>query len=148
VTVVEEAHNFAPEQAPRSEALSRPIIETIAREGRKFGLSLVLISQRPIKLSTTALSQCNTHIILRMTNPYDIDHVKKSSEAIDSRSASLIPSLTPGEALIVGAATNFPVFIKVRQRRTPKSQYEVPLHEMARRWEEEHRELQTIADSL
>lgn len=148
VTIVEEAHNFAPEQASRSEALSRPIIETIAREGRKFGLSLVLISQRPIKLSTTALSQCNTHIILRMTNPYDIDHVKKSSEAIDSRSASLIPSLTPGEALIVGAATNFPVFVKVRQRKTPKSQYEVPLHEMARRWEAEQRERQTIADSL
>ncbi len=135
VVIVEEAHNFAPEQVSRVEAVSRPVIETIAREGRKFGLSLVLISQRPIKLSTTALSQCNTHIILRMTNPRDLDHVKESSEALDARTAAMITSLVPGEALIVGAATYFPVFVRVRKRKSPKSTYEKDLEEMAREWE-------------
>ena len=148
VVIIEEAHNFAPETVSTSEAISRPIIETVAREGRKFGLSLVLISQRPVKLSTTALSQCNTHIILRMTNPRDLDHVKESSEALDARTASMITTLTPGEALIVGAATYFPVFIKVRQRKSPPSKYEKSLEEMAKEWEENYQEISDIADEL
>ena len=73
--VVEEAHNFAPEKAEKKHALAKGPIITIAREGRKFGACLCLISQRPVQLATTALSQCNTNIILRMTNPFDIDHV-------------------------------------------------------------------------
>ncbi|NPA86807.1 MAG: ATP-binding protein, partial [Candidatus Diapherotrites archaeon] len=148
VAIVEEAHNFAPEQVSRSEALSRGIIETVAREGRKFGLSLVLISQRPVKLSTTALSQCNTHIILRMTNPRDLDHVKESSEALDANTAAMITTLTPGEALVVGTATYFPVFIKVRTRRSPPSKYEKTLEEMALEWEERDEEEENIADEL
>ena len=148
VVIVEEAHNFAPEGASRVDALSKPVIETVAREGRKFGLSLVLISQRPVKLSTTALSQCNTHIILRMTNPRDLDHVKESSEALDARTASIITSLTPGEALVVGSATYFPVFIKVRRRKTPPSRFEKTLEEMAREWEEKLEETTSIADEL
>ena len=148
VVIVEEAHNFAPEQASRLEALSRPIIETVAREGRKFGLSLVLISQRPIKLSTTALSQCNTHIILRITNPRDLEHIKESSEAIDARSAAMITTLTPGEALIVGSATYFPVFIRVRERKSPPSQYEKDLEEMAREWEERKNDTDDVAQYL
>jgi len=61
----EEAHNFAEDSAPSP---SRSVIEKIAREGRKFHCSLGLISQRPVRLSTTALSQCNTQFILRVTN--------------------------------------------------------------------------------
>ncbi|MDP6670662.1 MAG: ATP-binding protein, partial [archaeon] len=68
--VLEEAHQFVPETAGKDAAISRSIIRTIAREGRKFGACLCLVSQRPVKLDTTALSQCNTHIILRITNPY------------------------------------------------------------------------------
>ncbi|HDJ96766.1 MAG TPA: ATP-binding protein, partial [Candidatus Aenigmarchaeota archaeon] len=80
ILVIEEAHNFAPEIAPKEASISKGIIETIAREGRKFNASLVLISQRPIKLSTTALSQCNSNFFLRIINPYDIDHITKSCE--------------------------------------------------------------------
>lgn len=138
LSIIEEAHQFVPEGAERSEAISRGIIETVAREGRKFGASLCLISQRPIRLSTTALSQCNTHIILRMTNPYDIEHVAKSSEGIDRRSKDMITSLRTGEALMVGSAVNFPVFFKVRERISPESPHEIPLEEMAKRYEEEY----------
>ena len=146
--IVEEAHQFIPEGKALSEVLARPILETIAREGRKFGLGLCLISQRPVRLSTTALSQCNTHIILRMTNPYDLDHVKRSSEGIDDRSIRMITTLRVGEALMVGEAVKFPVFFRVRRRRSQEYRFGVPLSEMARRWEEEHERLKNDLESL
>jgi len=120
--IVEEAHNFAPEGVHREGAISRPIIQKIAREGRKFHACLCLISQRPIQLNTTALSQCNTHCILRVTNPYDLDHIGKSSEGLTSDVLKSISSLRVGEALIVGEAVNFPLFLKVRERRSKKSE--------------------------
>lgn len=135
--LIEEAHNFAREKAEESEAVSRAIIETIAREGRKFGASLCLISQRPVNLSTTALSQCNTHIILRVTNPNDLDHIQMSSEGIDSRVAKNIAGLKVGEAIIVGEAVNYPVFISVRERNSTKREKGAPLHRQAIEFEEQ-----------
>jgi len=116
IIIIEEAHQFCPEREEESLAISRNVIEQIAREGRKFFASLVLISQRPIRLSTTALSQCNTHIILRITNPYDLQHVEESSEGITSEISRAISGLKVGEAFVVGEAVNFPVLIKVRKR--------------------------------
>ncbi|NYZ77573.1 ATP-binding protein [Candidatus Micrarchaeota archaeon] len=131
VLVVEEAHNFAREKAEASEAISKSVIETIAREGRKFGASLCLISQRPVNLSTTALSQCNTHIILRVTNPNDLEHIQMSAEGIDSRIAKSITSLKVGEAILVGEAVNYPTFVKIRKRKSEKRERGKPLHEQA-----------------
>ena len=131
VLVVEEAHNFAPEGARSEAALSRNVIEKIAREGRKFHASLCLISQRPIQLSTTALSQCNTHVILRITNPYDLDHIAKSSEGLTRDVMDIVSSLRVGEALIVGEAVNYPIFVRVRERRSKKSERGMPLEEAA-----------------
>jgi hypothetical protein len=129
--LIEEAHNFAREKAEESEAVSRSIIETIAREGRKFGACLCLISQRPVNLSTTALSQCNTHIILRVTNPNDLDHIQMSSEGIDSRVAKSITGLKVGEAILVGEAVNYPVFVKIRGRKSVKREKGAPLGKQA-----------------
>ncbi|MEM5793414.1 MAG: ATP-binding protein [Candidatus Aenigmatarchaeota archaeon] len=129
ILILEEAHNFCPEGVKKEGALSRKIIETIAREGRKFHISLVLISQRPIQLSTTVLSQCNTHIIMRVTNPYDLDHIGKSAEGITSDVLKMIPGLRTGEALIVGEAVNFPILIKVRTRNSKKSEKGISLEE-------------------
>ena len=134
--VLEEAHQFAPEKVSKESAVSRGIVETIAREGRKFGASITLISQRPINLSATALSQCNTHIILRVTNPYDIDHIGKTSEGLDSRSLQMITTMRTGEALIVGEAVNFPVFFKVRKRLSQESAHETTLEGSARDFED------------
>jgi DNA helicase HerA-like ATPase len=135
--LIEEAHNFAREKAEAHNAISRSVIETIAREGRKFGASLALVSQRPVNLSTTALSQCNSHIILRVTNPNDLDHIQMSSEGIDSRVTKSITSLKVGEAIIVGEAVNYPVFISVRQRKSKKREKGAPLHEQAISYEAE-----------
>ncbi len=134
--LVEESHNFAPERGKGSDYFARPMITTIAREGRKFGASLCLISQRPVQLSTTALSQCNTHIIMRVTNPYDIDHIGETSEGIDKGMLSAITTLRTGEAMIVGEAANFPVFVKVRQRKSRKSTKGESIETIARKFEE------------
>jgi len=125
--VFEEAHQFAPQQTSKESAISRGIIQTIAREGRKFGASLCVISQRPIQLSTTVLAQCNTHIILRITNPYDLKHIGESSEGLDNRALDMINSLRVGEALIVGEATHYPLFFKVRERKSAESRHEISL---------------------
>ncbi|MCR4335946.1 MAG: DUF87 domain-containing protein [archaeon] len=125
-----------PEGASKEAAISRSIIETIAREGRKFGASICLVSQRPINLSTTALSQCNTHLILRVTNPYDLKHIGETSEGLDSRSIDMITSLRTGEALLVGEAVNYPVFFKVRKRLSQPSMHEKSLEQASVEFEE------------
>ncbi len=132
--LLEEAHQFAPSQ--RS-AISSGILKTIAREGRKFYASLVLISQRPVRLSTTVLSQANTNIILRVTNPYDLDHIKKSSERITRDTADIISSLPVGQALVVGEAVNHPVFVDVRERKSKEAEHESGLDEVAKKYEED-----------
>jgi hypothetical protein len=131
VLCLEEAHQFCPAES----SISKHIIETIAREGRKFYASLVLISQRPVRLSTTVLSQANTNIILRITNPYDLEHIKQSSEAITNEVAGMISSLPVGEALIVGEAVNHPIFVKVRPKRSPESAHGASLEDVAKEFE-------------
>lgn len=135
VVFIEEAHNFAREGVSQEYAVSRAVIESIAREGRKFGVSLCLITQRPIQLSTTALSQCNTNIILRVTNPYDLQHIGQSSEGIDKSSLDTITSLRVGEALIVGEAVNYPIFLKVRKRKSADLKTGLSLEELAKNYE-------------
>ncbi len=117
VAIVEEAHQFAP-NTEEEDAISRPVIETIAREGRKFNACLVLISQRPKRLSTTALSQCNTNIILRITNPVDLQHIQDSTEGLTADLMNMIPGLKVGEAVVAGEAVNYPILIRVRERKS------------------------------
>jgi len=127
--IIEEAHQFVPEGGT---AVSKGIIETIAREGRKFYSALCLISQRPVKLSTTALSQCNSHLILRIRNPYDLDYIGRTAEGIDRDTLKILPDLDIGEALLVGNAINYPLLFRVRKRVTDLKRYERSMEEEAR----------------
>ena len=77
------------------------------------------------------ISQCNNKLILRITNPYDLDHIGKSAEGIDKQSQNMLTSLRVGEALLVGEATGYPVFFKVRQRNSQPSRHEIPLEKAA-----------------
>lgn len=138
--VLEEAHQLAPEKVSREGSISKHVIEQIAREGRKFGAGICLISQRPVNLSTTALSQCGTHIILRVTNPYDLDHIKQTSEGIDQRTIDMITSLRTGEGIIVGEAVNYPAFFKVRKKLSQDSRHEITLEKSAIEFEEQKKE--------
>ncbi len=122
ILIMEEAHQFAPETERRSAAISKGIIETIAREGRKFNSCLVLISQRPVQLSTTALSQCNSNIILRVSNPYDLDHIKRSCEGVSDYIMKMLPGLKVGQALITGEVVNYPLLVSIRNRKSVKSE--------------------------
>ncbi len=148
VLIVEESHQFAPEQEDRSRAISKGIIETIAREGRKFNACLVLVSQRPVQLSTTALSQCNSNIILRVSNPYDLQHIGKSCEGVDDDILKQLPQLKVGEALITGEAVNHPLLVRVRERSSKKSEkgikFEDELIKFKNAQEMSHKDLETF----
>ena len=135
--IIEEAHQFSPEAA-NSKAISKPVIETIAREGRKFMACLCLISQRPKKLSTTALSQLNSKMILNIKNPYDLKHLMESSEAITKEHAAMISSLGVGEMLLMGNAVNYPIFIDIRERNYPAKKENYSLSTACLDWEKEH----------
>jgi len=132
--IIEEAHQFCPEAA-HSKAISRPIIETIAREGRKFMACLCLISQRPKRLSTTALSQLNSKMILNIKNPYDLKHLMESSEAITKEYAAMISSLGVGEMLLMGNAVNYPIFIDIRERKYQSQNENESLSKVCLRWQ-------------
>ncbi|MGC8564805.1 MAG: ATP-binding protein [Thermoplasmata archaeon] len=113
--VVEEAHNFIPQQG---KALSSKIMRTIASEGRKFGLGLCIISQRPAKVDKNILSQCNTQIILKVTNPNDLKTIGDSVEGLTRSSIDEIQRLPVGVALVTGASLSMPLFVEVRPRET------------------------------
>lgn len=143
--LIEEAHNFAPEKAPSP---SRTVIEKMAREGRKFHASIGLISQRPVRLSTTALSQCNTQFILRVTNPNDLEHIAQSSEGITGDVKNSIPGLKTGEAITIGEAVNYPTFIDVRERRSQESKSGETLEDKLQEWREEEEQMDQDAEAF
>ncbi len=122
-------------EARRALAFSKGILETVAREGRKYNLSLCIISQRPVRLSTTVLSQCGTNIFLRITNPYDLDHIRATSERITKATLTSISSLSVGEALVVGQATRFPVFLQVRPRITKETGFGIDFETAAKKFD-------------
>lgn len=113
--VLEEAHNFVPGgQGARSQAAH--IIKRIASEGRKFGLFLILVTQRPYKIHGDTLSQCNSQIIMRLTNPQDQLAVKQSSEGISEGLLADLPGLNVGEAVILGPIVRVPVMVRIGHR--------------------------------
>lgn len=112
---VEEAHRFIPAEGS---TYSSRIIKRIAAEGRKFGVFLILITQRPSKIHPDALSQCNSQIIMRLTNPHDQNAVSNSSERLSETLMEDLPGLNTGEAVVVGEMTRAPVMLSVRKRRT------------------------------
>ncbi len=113
--ILEEAHNFVPGgQGARSQAAH--IIKRIASEGRKFGLFLVLVTQRPYKIHGDTLSQCNSQIIMRLTNPQDQLAIKQSSEGISEGLLADLPGLNVGEAVVLGPIVRVPVMVRIGSR--------------------------------
>lgn len=117
--VLEEAHNFVPGHA-QTYAEERAVMTTkqIAQEGRKFGVGLIMISQRPSRLDETTLSQCNSYIIMRLVNPADQSFVRKVIESLGEDEAKMLPDLDVGEAILSGQLINFPVLVRMK---TPES---------------------------
>ncbi len=113
---LEEAHKFVP--APPATTYAKSVINRIAAEGRKFGLFQVLITQRPYKIDQDSLSQCNSQIIMRITNPKDQNAVAEASEALSADFLNDLPGLNRGEAIVVGEITRTPLMSKIRLRGT------------------------------
>jgi DNA helicase HerA-like ATPase len=111
--VIEEAHNFAPQQG--SATCSR-ILKNIASEGRKFGLGLCAVTQRAARIDKSVLSQCNTQLILQVTNPLDLKAIAQSIEGLTPGMTEMIQSLPVGVALVTGGGYHTPLFCEVRPR--------------------------------
>ncbi|MBS3150256.1 ATP-binding protein [Candidatus Woesearchaeota archaeon] len=115
-TIIEEAHNYLPERS-FGEAKSSRILRQIASEGRKFGLGLCVISQRPSRLDKSVISQTSTQIILKVTNPNDLRALASSVEGLTYNSEKEIQNLEIGTALITGVS-EMPLFVNIRPRMT------------------------------
>ncbi|MBN2015177.1 MAG: ATP-binding protein [Candidatus Altiarchaeota archaeon] len=115
--LVEEAHNFCPERG-FGDALSSPILRTVASEGRKFDFYLCVVSQRPARVDKNVLSQCNTQIILKVTNPNDLRAIGQSIEGFTPGMEDDIKQLSVGQALVVGECVEQPITVNVRARET------------------------------
>lgn len=114
--VLEEAHNFTPARAATTaEAGAIAITKQIAQEGRKFGVGLILISQRPSRLDETTLAMCNSFIIMRMVNPADQRFVRTVVESLGEDDAAMLPDLDVGEAILSGQFINFPVLVRIKK---------------------------------
>jgi len=114
--IVEEAQNYCPERS-FGEAKSSPILRQIASEGRKFGLGLAIVSQRPARVDKNILSQCGTQIILKVTNPHDLKAISNSVEGITHETEKEIQNIPIGTALVTGIV-DMPLFVNVKPRRS------------------------------
>ena len=117
ILVVEEAHNYCPEKGFGKSQCST-ILRTIASEGRKFGLGMMVISQRPARVDKNVLSQCNTQIIMKVTNPNDLKAIVNGLEGIGKDMEDEIKRLSAGVAMIVSNDIERPIFVDVRVRKS------------------------------
>jgi hypothetical protein len=111
--VCEEAHNYAPQSDNVAYRSSRKSIERIAKEGRKYGLSLMIVSQRPSEVSSTIFAQCNNFIALRLTNSDDQAYIRHLIPNNTSTITDILPNLAQGECIVVGDATLMPAIVKM-----------------------------------
>ena len=110
--VCEEAHRYVPEEDLGGFVPTKRVIGRIAKEGRKYGVTLCLVSQRPSELSISSLSQCNTVFALRLTNEHDQAFVARALPENARWLVDSLPSLNTQEAVVVGDGVTVPVHIR------------------------------------
>jgi len=121
--VCEEAHNYIPKSNSAQFKASKKSIERIAKEGRKYGLSLMVVSQRPSEVSDTIFSQCNNFIALRLTNVNDQNYIKGLLPNNSASITDILPTLSEGECIVVGDASPMPAIVKMKMPNpVPKSE--------------------------
>lgn len=140
--VYEEAHKYVPNSELLKYRSSKTSIERIAKEGRKYGVTLLLASQRPSEISETIFSQCNNFIAMRLTNPVDQGYVKK---LLPDSLGTLIDKMTSfrqGEALLVGESIVLPSIVQIEQCDPAPSSNDIPYWEL---WKDEWRDMDIAA---
>jgi len=132
--VFEEAHKYVPQSDLAKFRASKHSIERIAKEGRKYGISLLIASQRPSEVSTTIFAQCNNFIAMRLTNPDDQNYVKKLLPDTLGGLTDNLPVLRTGEALLIGDAIEIPSIVKIDRCELEPSSSDIPYLE---KWSEQ-----------
>jgi len=136
--VYEEAHKYVPGSELSKYRSSKKSIERIAKEGRKYGVTLLLASQRPSEISETIFSQCNNFIAMRLTNPVDQGYVKKLLPDSLGSLIDKMTSLRQGEALLVGESMILPSIVQIDQCDPAPSSNDIPYWEL---WKEEWKDM-------
>ena len=113
LVVYEEAHNYIAREGRGAYGDARGVLERIAKEGRKFGIGVVAVSQRPSELSETLLSQCNSFLCMRLANTVDQSYIVGLLPESMSEMVDILPALPQGHLLAVGQASKMPVRLKV-----------------------------------
>jgi uncharacterized protein len=123
--VCEEAHRYVPDRGEAEYATAQIAIRRIAREGRKYGIGLMLVSQRPADVESTVISQCGTWLVLRLTNQADQQHVARFLPDGLSGMTKALPNLAQQEAIFVGEGASLPARVRIRNltgNQLPRSQ--------------------------
>lgn len=129
--VLEEAHRYISTESGKVFGDANRIFERIAKEGRKYGMFLLVSSQRPSELSRTVLSQCSNFIVHRIQNPEDLSHIRQITPHISETILKRLPSIPTQHALIFGQSVNLPTTFKVNEANPkPKSDN----NEVSRNW--------------
>jgi uncharacterized protein len=140
--VYEEAHKYVPNSELSKYRSSKVSIERIAKEGRKYGVTLMLASQRPSEISETIFSQCNNFIAMRLTNPVDQSYVKKLLPDSLGQLIDKMTSFKQGEALIVGESIILPSIVQIDECTSAPSSNDIPYWEL---WKEEWKDIDITA---
>lgn len=122
--VCEEAHRYVPDRGEAEYAAAQTAIRRIAREGRKYGIGLMLVSQRPADVESTVIAQCGTWLVLRLTNAADQQHVSRFLPDGLSGMTKALPNLAQQEAIFVGEGAAMPARVRIRdlsEQQLPRS---------------------------
>lgn len=136
--VCEEAHNYVPRNNEVAYRASRKSLERIAKEGRKYGLSLMVVSQRPSEVSETIFAQCSNFLSLRLTNDADQAYVRRLFPDNANAITEILPNLAPGECVVVGDAVLLPAVIKMPPPDPEPNSQSVKVHGA---WKEKWRDV-------
>ena len=113
--ICEEAHRYVPNRGDAQYEVAQSAVRRLAREGRKYGLGLMLVSQRPADIEGTVISQCNSWLVLRLSNSADQEHVSRFLPDSLSGMTKMLSSLPRQEALFVGEASAIPARIRLKK---------------------------------
>ena len=133
--VYEEAHKYVPKMKDAKYNSSRTAIERIAKEGRKYGITLAIVSQRPSEISETIFSQCSNFVVMRLTNPQDQNYVQRLLPDSLGNITNSLPALGSGQALIIGDSIIMPSVVQIeRCNPEPDSNDIAYLQEWKKEW--------------
>lgn len=136
--VYEEAHKYVPNSDLARYRASKQSIERIAKEGRKYGVSLLLASQRPSEISETIFAQCNNFLALRLTNPNDQNYVRRLLPDTLGSLVEKMPTLKAGECLLIGDAVVLPSIVQIQECNPKPSSNDIPYYDL---WKQKWKEL-------